>query len=193
MPPFFSSGETWAEKHKAPVGEYSCGMDLNTFLDGHMVALDPVDRGELLISRAEGVRGYRAAYLRRAESSLVAGIACAVLAVVLTNAWLFIAMGLMLSIVWLTVRRWRELGALPDVVPGVYANGVQLASDIFVPFTEIDAVRVHHGSVLSVDDSIAFTSSKRDMEWSLPTSIVGTEGLDAIRSLVDGGRATGDA
>jgi hypothetical protein len=167
-------------------------MELNTFNDGHMVALDPVDRGRLLISRAEGVRGYRDAYLRRAEASLVAGIACAVLALVFTNAWLFIAMGLMLSVVWLTARRWRELRSLPDVVPGVYANGVQLASDIFVPFTEIASVRAQYGSVLSVDDSIAISSAKRDMEWSLPTSIVGTEGLDAIRQLVGGRHAPGN-
>jgi hypothetical protein len=168
-------------------------MVLNTFLDGHMMTLDPVDRGELLISRAEGVRGYRNAYLRRAEASLVVGMACAVLAIVFTNAWLFIAMGLMLSIVWLSVRRWRELRSLPEVVPGVYANGVQLASDIFVPFTEMDTVSVQYGSVLSVDDSIAITSAKRDMEWSLPTSIVGAEGLDTIKRLVDGGRVAGNA
>ena len=164
-------------------------MELNTFLDGHMVTLDPIDRGELLISRAEGIMGYRNAYLRRAKTSLVAGMACAALAVAFTNAWLFIAMGLMLSIVWLSVRRWRELQSIPDVVPGVYANGVQLASDIFVPFTEMDTVSVHYGSVLSVDDSIAITSAKRDMEWSLPTSIVGTEGLETINRLAAGGRA----
>jgi hypothetical protein len=168
-------------------------MEIHAFTDGRCARIEPGSRGALLHSDPEGVRMLQEEPYRRARAALALSVVFAAIALLFTNAWFFIAMGLMLSIAWLSLKRWGELRGLGDIGPGVYETGVQLASDTFIPFSEIARVSRAPQSMFPSAASIVLSSSVRDMEWDVPASIVGREGLAAIEEMAGGPPARGTA
>ena len=168
-------------------------MEIRAIVDGRCVGIEPDSRGALLYSDPDGLRRFQEGPLKRARATLALSVVFAALALLYTNAWFFIAMGLMLSIAWLSAKRWRELQALDGIGPGVYERGVQLASDTFIPFEEIAHVARAPSSLFPSDPGIRLSSSQGEMEWELPASIVGQEGLVAIEEMAGGPPGKGTA
>lgn len=165
-------------------------MEIRAIMDGRCVPIEPASRGALLYSDPEGLTRLQREPVTRARATLALSVVFAVIALLYTNAWFFIAMGLMLSIAWLSLKRGRELQALGDIGPGVYEGGVQLASDAFIPWDGIARVSRTTPSTFRSGPVIVLTSSAREMEWEVPAAIVGLEGLAAIEEMV-GGRPAG--
>jgi len=168
-------------------------MEIRAIVDGRSVGIEPDSRGALLYSDLDGLRRFQEEPFKRARATLALSVVFAALALLYTNAWFFIAMGLMLSIAWLSAKRWRELQALDGIGPGVYERGVQLASDTFIPFEEIARVARAPPLLLPSDPGIRLSSSQGGMEWELPASIVGREGLVAIEEMAGGPPGKGTA
>jgi len=168
-------------------------MEIRAIMDGRCVPIEPASRGALLYSDPEGLTRLQREPVTRARATLALSVVFAVIALLYTNAWFFIAMGLMLSIAWLSLRRGRELQALGDIGPGVYERGVQLASDTFIPFVEMARVSRTAPSTLGSGPGIVLTTSVREMEWEVPASIVGLEGLAAIEEMAGGLPSRGTA
>lgn len=166
-------------------------MEIHAIVDGRYVPIEPASRGAMLYSDPQGLMRLQEEPYRRARAALVLGVVFAAIALLYTNAWFFIAMGLMLSIAWLSLKRGRELQALGDIGPGVYEAGVQLASETFIPFREIARVSRTTPSTFGSGPGLVLTSRAREMEWEAPASIVGLEGLAAIEEIVDGQPARG--
>jgi hypothetical protein len=166
-------------------------MEIRAIIDGRCVLIEPASRGALLYSDPDGLRRLQEEPRTRVRATLVLSVVFAVIALIYTNAWFFIAMGLMLSIAWLSQKRGRELQELGDFGPGVYEGGVQLASDTFIPFSEIARASRTSPSTFSSGPGLVLTSSAREMEWAVPASIVGLEGLAAIEDIVGGQPAGG--
>jgi hypothetical protein len=161
-------------------------MEIHAIMDGRRVSIEPASRGALLHSDPDGLRRLQEEPRIRMRTTLALSLVFAIIALIFTNAWFFIAMGLMLSIAWLSLKRARELQALSVIVPGVYEGGVQLASDTFIPFGDIARVSRTTQSTFGPGPGIVLTSSVRDMEWEVPAAIFGQEGLAIIEEIVGG-------
>jgi hypothetical protein len=166
----------------------SCGaMELHAFVDGRRRPFDPLERGELLLGNAGAVSRLQGAPLRAVMAAIAIGIACAAIALVLTNAWFLVAMGGMFSVAWVYYKRWKGMPLLDEVKPGIYDNGVQLAEPLFIPFDEIAAAGVSSPSLPASGDVIRMYSVDGRWVWSLPLQVVGSEGFEVIREMSGAG------
>jgi len=168
-------------------------MEIRAVMDGRSVQIEPDARGALLLSDPDGLMRLRDGARVRAQAALALGAVFAAIALYYTNAWFLVAMGLMLSIAWLSIKRSRELLALSDIGPGVYERGVQLASETFIPFHQVSRVSRTGPSRAGSGPGIVLTSAVRGIEWEVPASVVGLEGLALIEEMAGGGPATGEA
>jgi len=161
-------------------------MEIRAIMDGRRVTIEPASRGALLYSDPDGMMRLQEEPRTRLRATLALSIVFAIIALIFTNAWFFIAMGLMLSIAWLSLKQGRELEALSALGPGIYEGGVQLASDTFIPFGEIARVSRTNPSTFGSGPVLVLTTSVREMEWEVPASVFGQDGLAIIEEIAGG-------
>ncbi len=102
--------------------------------------------------------------------------------------WWWVFTGLILSAMVIFILFIRY--SFTSVVPALYEKGVQTQARLFVPYEEIDRVKVQEAKVffswtdvmlVSSSETNADTATKR---WSFPFPILGSKGLVHLQVLV---------
>lgn len=150
---------------------------------GNQVAVDKVERGELLLyTREEWNARYRAYARGRVGLDLIALAACIVMALGLLEVLIVFAACSLLILLSLSFA-YRSLTDISrgGAVPGIYSNGIEMVmypmyyTRLFIPWDEITDSWVQRSRIRA--DMLFILVDDTRWRWRVPVSVLGEEGV----------------